>query len=149
MSRQHRNSGSGRTTPDPLSSEVRVGDRDRESTANILGQALAEGYLDLPAYESRVQAAFTADTNGELRELVIDLPLARLRRRSTTRRPTRRRSARPHLAAYLMMVAVALAVWLTAGLSAGAWYFWPIWPILGVGFGIFRRAIPRCSPRST
>ena len=35
-----------------------------------------------------------------------------------------------------------VTVWLAVGLSAGAWYFWPIWPILGAGIGLAAHAIP-------
>ena len=40
------------------------------------------------------------------------------------------------------MVVIVLAVWLTVGLTAGAWYFWPIWPILGAGIGVLGHAVP-------
>ncbi len=40
------------------------------------------------------------------------------------------------------MVVIVLAVWLTVGLTAGAWYFWPIWPILGAGIGVIGHALP-------
>ena len=49
---------------------------------------------------------------------------------------------RIHLAAYLAMVAIVLTVWLAVGLTAGAWYFWPIWPILGAGIGVIGHALP-------
>ena len=32
--------------------------------------------------------------------------------------------------------------WLAVALTVGAWYFWPIWPILGGGIGIVSRAAP-------
>jgi hypothetical protein len=125
---------------------VRAGDRERESTANHLGQALAQGYLDMPEYERRVQSAFAAQTNAELRQLLADLPLARLRRHDPRRRAARQRAARTsvrlHLAAYLTMVVIVLTVWLAVALSAGAWYFWPIWPILGAGIGVLGHAVP-------
>jgi fatty acid desaturase len=125
---------------------VRAGDRDRETTANDLGQALAQGYLDMPEYERRVQAAFAAQTNAELRQLLADLPVGHLRRSDPRRRAARRRAARMsvrlHLAAYLVMVVIVLTVWLAVALSAGAWYFWPIWPILGAGIGVLGHAIP-------
>ncbi len=35
-----------------------------------------------------------------------------------------------------------LTVWLAVGLTAGAWYFWPIWPILGAGIGVLAHALP-------
>jgi hypothetical protein len=47
-----------------------------------------------------------------------------------------------HLAGYLAMVAIVLAVWFAVGLTAGAWYFWPIWPILGAGIGVIGHALP-------
>ena len=49
---------------------------------------------------------------------------------------------RIHLGAYLAMVVIVLTVWLAVGLTAGAWYFWPIWPILGAGIGLASHAIP-------
>jgi hypothetical protein len=51
-------------------------------------------------------------------------------------------SVRLHLAGYLTMVVIVLTVWLAVALSAGAWYFWPIWPILGAGIGVLGHTIP-------
>src|SRR5215831_8778812 len=59
---------------------ARAGDRDRQRTANRLGQALAQGYLELDEYDRRLQTAFQTHTTGELKELVADLPLDRIRR---------------------------------------------------------------------
>jgi hypothetical protein len=125
---------------------VRAGDHDREETANQLGQALTQGYLAMDEYETRLQAAFASDTTAELRHLVADLPLAQLRRNDPRRREARRRAARRgvqiHLAGYLAMVVIVLSVWLAVGIGAGAWYFWPIWPILGAGIGVIGHALP-------
>ena len=130
----------------PAVTSVRAGDRDRERTANQLGQALSQGYLVFDEYDSRLQAAFAAHTTAELRQLVADLPLAQLRRNDPERQASRRRAARLavriHLGAYLAMVVIVLTVWLAVGLTAGAWYFWPIWPILGAGIGVISHAIP-------
>ena len=60
------------TTTAPTATSVRAGDRDRERTANLLGQALAQGYLAMDEYESRLQATFAAHTTAELRRLVTD-----------------------------------------------------------------------------
>jgi hypothetical protein len=130
----------------PQPTVIRAGDREREQTANLLGQALSQGYLDMSEYERRVQTAFATHTTAELRELVADLPLAYLRRTDPRRRAARQRAAkmsvRLHLAGYLTMVVIVLTVWLAVGLTAGAWYFWPIWPILGAGIGLLGHAIP-------
>jgi Flp pilus assembly protein TadB len=125
---------------------VRAGDHERERTAGQLGQALSQGYLAMDEYENRLQATFAANTLTELHQLVADLPLAQLRRNDPQRRAARQRAAqsgmRIHTAAYLAMVVIVLTVWLAVGLTAGAWYFWPIWPILGAGIGLMSHAIP-------
>jgi hypothetical protein len=125
---------------------LRAGDRDREATAALLGQAFAQGYLDMAEYETRVAAVFDAHVTPDLRRLTSDLPLADLHRNDPRRRAARRAAARRgvqiHLAAYLTMVVVVLTVWLAVALTAGAWYFWPIWPILGAGIGVLAHAVP-------
>jgi Domain of unknown function (DUF1707)/2TM domain len=130
----------------PTAPTVRAGDHDREKTANQLGQALAQGYLAMDEYESRLQATFASRTTAELRQLVADLPLAQLRRNDPRLREARRGAARRgvqiHLAGYLAMVVIVLSVWLAVGFGAGAWYFWPIWPILGAGIGVIGHALP-------
>jgi hypothetical protein len=130
----------------PAATSVRAGDREREKTATQLGLALAQGYLAMDEYETRLQAAFGAQTTSELRQLVADLPLGELRRNDPRSREARRvaarRSVRIHLAGYLAMVVIVLAVWFAVGITAGAWYFWPIWPILGAGIGVVGHALP-------
>jgi hypothetical protein len=134
------------TIATPAGVGTRAGDRDRQVTADQLGQALAQGYLELAEFDNRVRSAYAADSTAQLRELVADLPLQRLRRDDPRRRAACRAAARAsvriHLAAYLTMVVIVLTVWLAVGLSAGAWYFWPIWPILGAGIGVLGHAIP-------
>jgi DUF1707 SHOCT-like domain/2TM domain len=123
----------------------RVGDRDREKTAARLGQALAQGYLELDEYEQRVQAVFQTHTTGELRELVADLPLDRIRRADPRHRAARiaaaRLGMRIHLAAYVAMTVVVLTVWAAVAVTTGASYFWPIWPILGAAIGLVSHAL--------
>jgi len=120
---------------------ARAGDRDRQKTASRLGQALAQGYLALQEYEQRVQQAFQTETTGELKQLVADLPVDRIRRADPRRRATRKAAARTgvriHLAAFLAMTAVVLTVWAATGVT----YFWPIWPILGAAVGLVSHAL--------
>ena len=123
----------------------RAGDRDRQKAAAHLGQALAQGYLELDEYEQRVQTAFQTHTTAELKELLADLPLDRIRRADPRRRAARaaaaRRGVRIHLAAYLAMTAVVLTVWAAVAATTGAGYFWPIWPILGGAIGFVSHAM--------
>ncbi|OBI09285.1 hypothetical protein A5714_20000 [Mycobacterium sp. E2462] len=127
-----------------------AGNRDRERTADLLGQALAQGYLQLNDYDQRLQAIYQTHTAHELRQLLGDLPLDHIRRHDPRRRAARiaaaRRGVRAHLAAYLAMVVIVLTVWAAVALTTDATYFWPIWPILGAGIGLVSHAvsIPRC-----
>ena len=123
----------------------RAGDRDREKTAARLGQALAQGYLQLDEYDQRVQKVFQTHRTEELRELLADLPLDRIRRADPRRRAARiaaaRLGVRIHLAAYLAMTVIVLAVWAAVAVTTGASYFWPIWPILGAAIGLVSHAL--------
>jgi hypothetical protein len=123
----------------------RAGDRDRQKAAAHLGQALAQGYLELDEYEQRVQTAFQTHTTGELKKLLADLPLDRIRRADPRRRAARaaaaRKGVRIHLAAYVAMTVVALTVWAAVAVTTGASYFWPIWPILGAAIGLVSHAL--------
>ncbi|MBU8808526.1 DUF1707 domain-containing protein [Mycolicibacterium goodii] len=129
-----------------VNESTRAGDRERERTADDLGRALAQGYLEMPEYEERLQSVFSAQTTAELRQLVTDLPLATLRRNDPRRREAQLRAARLsvrlHLAAYLAVSVLMLGIWLAVGLGGGGWYFWPVWPIMGWGIGVASHAIP-------
>ncbi|OBK46851.1 DUF1707 domain-containing protein [Mycobacterium sp. 1081908.1] len=120
---------------------ARAGDRDRQRTATNLGQALAQGYLELDEYDRRLQTAFQTQTTGELKQLVADLPLDRIRRADPRRRAAAARKARAsvriHLAAFLVTTTVVLTVWAATGVT----YFWPIWPILGTAVGFVSHAL--------
>ena len=138
------------TRLDTASTAIRIGDRDRDSAARHLGVALAAGYLDLAEYENRIETVFAAQNTADLDGVLGDLPVHHLRRRDPQRLAARRRAARLsvgiHAAAYLLMVVVVLTVWLAVALSVGAWYFWPIWPILGAGIGLVAHGLSiRCA----
>jgi len=52
----------------------RVGDADRNRTADLLKEAHAAGYLTLEEADERLGSALAARTRGELDRLVADLP---------------------------------------------------------------------------
>ena len=133
-----------------------AGNRDREKTADLLGQALAQGYLQMDEYEARLQAVYQTHTAPQLDELLTGLPVDRIRRHDPRRRATliaaARRGVRIHLGAYVAMVAIVLTVWAAVAMTTSCTYFWPIWPILGgtIGFISHAMSIPRVkkSPES-
>jgi hypothetical protein len=126
--------------------DVRVGDPEREQVIARLGQAVAQGYLSLPDYETRLDQAFEAQTAGTLGETLSDLPVGRIAHNDPQQREARaaaaRRGVRVHLVAYLAASLLMIGIWLTVAITAGAWYFWPVWPILGMGIGVVSHAVP-------
>jgi hypothetical protein len=54
---------------------LRASDADRERTAEVLRQAVAEGRLDIIELEERLERTFAAKTYGELALVTTDLPV--------------------------------------------------------------------------
>ncbi|MBV9445536.1 MAG: DUF1707 and DUF2154 domain-containing protein [Streptosporangiaceae bacterium] len=65
---------------DPKS--LRVSDRDREHTAEILREAAGDGRLDMDELDQRLEAVYAAKTYGELEPIVQDLPHSEMARAS-------------------------------------------------------------------
>jgi hypothetical protein len=133
--------------PAPVSTNgVRVGDREREKVISRLGQAFAQGYLSLPEYETRLTQALEAQTAGALNRPLGDLPIKRIARSDPRRRAARiaaaHRGLRIHLAAYLAASLLMIGIWLVLAVTVGAWYVWPVWPILGGAIGVISHAVP-------
>jgi Domain of unknown function (DUF1707)/2TM domain len=130
----------------PASLGVRVGDHEREKVIARLGQAFTQGYLSIPEYQTRLDRAFEAQTAGELGDVLSDLPVGRIVRDDPRRRAARaaaaRRGVQIHLVAYLAAALLMIGIWLAVAVTAGAWYFWPVWPILGMGVGVVSHAVP-------
>jgi Domain of unknown function (DUF1707)/2TM domain len=125
---------------------VRVGDREREKVITRLGQAFTQGYLSIPEYETRLSQALEAQTAGTLNQVLSDLPVTRIAGSDPRRRAARvaaaRRGVQIHLAAYLTASLLMIGIWLALAVTVGAWYFWPVWPILGGGIGVISHAVP-------
>jgi hypothetical protein len=108
---------------------IRVSDADRERAVERLRRAAGKGRLEPAELEERIEVAHGARTRGELRPLTADLP--------SERRHRRRRKAlaelRSHRSAFLVAAPGMVAIWALTGCD----YFWPMWPILGWGSGLF------------
>ena len=120
----------------------RVGDADRNRTADLLKEAHAAGYLTLEEADERLDTALAARTRGELDRLVADLPpewrASQERGQRPAGRPPRQRSALPAEAVWLVpLVMVITGVILLAVLSRGLWFF--PWPLLWIFFFAFGR----------
>jgi hypothetical protein len=120
----------------------RVGDADRNRTADLLKEAHAAGYLTLEEADERLGTALAARTRGELDRLVADLPpewrASQERSQRPAEPPPRQRPALPPEAAWLVpLVMVITGVILLAVLTRGFWFF--PWPLLWIFFFAFGR----------
>jgi hypothetical protein len=119
---------------------VRIGDDERRDADGVLTQAMSQGYLTLAEWQDRSARVATAATSTELAELLADLPVAELRRRNPARMAERaataRRDVRAHTAGWLALAALMILIWLAVAIPSGAWYPWPVWPILGTGISL-------------
>ncbi|MCX4643441.1 DUF1707 domain-containing protein [Streptomyces sp. NPDC058293] len=67
--------------------DLRASDADRDRTADILREALAEGRLTAEEHAERIDGVYRAKTHAELEPLVRDLPGAHTQRRPAASSP--------------------------------------------------------------
>ena len=117
----------------------RVGDADRNRTAELLREAHVAGYLTLEELDERLGTALAARTRGELERLTADLPPEwRAGQEPRRRLPARQRPAFPPELAWLLPLVVIVAALLVLAVVARGFYFFP-WPLLWIFFAFGRR----------
>ena len=116
------------------SDDLRVSDEQRERAAADIREHYAAGRLTDDELSERVQAAYSARTEGELKALTADLPrLPATRAEQKAETAQRRRDLQRRLlqeagggsGAFL----VCTAIWVASGASG---FFWPIFVALAV-----------------
>jgi hypothetical protein len=102
--------------------DLRVGDREREQTAEALRHHAAEGRLDPEELEERMEAAYSARTQADLDRLTYDLPARQAL-------PVKRKRSLPEHTRRVIYGALAadlaaLAIWAASDPNGD---FWPKW----------------------
>jgi hypothetical protein len=112
-------------------SALRASDADRERVAAILRGAAGQGLLTLAEVDERLAAVYAATYLTDLRPLTADLPEdgRRFAPVDLAARSRARGLARAHLAGYVALVLLMVGIWVATGAD---YYFWPIWPALGM-----------------
>ncbi|MBN9107697.1 MAG: DUF1707 domain-containing protein [Pseudonocardia sp.] len=107
---------------------LRVGDAERERTEALLRTHVGAGRLDLPEFESRLDAVHAAHTQADLDAVTRDLPApARAARPARAPRNLQRAAM---WAPWAAVGAICMVVWLATSLGTGAMQpFWPVWVI--------------------
>ena len=114
------------------SGQVRASDAERDRAIETLRHHYAAGRLSSDELEERIGRACAARTRGELAAVQRDLPSDRRRRAAQRMERANRAALRAHATSYAGVNGGLVAIW---G-ATGAGEFWPIWPILGWGFGL-------------
>jgi hypothetical protein len=115
------------------SSELRVSDQQREHAAEQLRDHFAAGRLSEDELSERVQAAYSARTDEQLRAPLADLPRLPVspqqrKQELAQRRGQLQRRLIQETGGGLALFAVCVVVWAASGSHRGM--FWPIWVAL-------------------
>ncbi|MCW2769111.1 MAG: hypothetical protein JWR27_544 [Aeromicrobium sp.] len=126
------------------SAELRATDADRDHAADVLREAYADGRLTRVEYDERSGAALGARTVGDFLPLLHDLApavpasnqlAADLRAKAVVKYQRDLRDARN---GWIFVSTVCLAIWAATSVgSGGPYFFWPVFPFIGVGIGYF------------
>ena len=131
----------------PLARMYRASNDDRRHITDQLQAHYVAGRLSSSELESRVEQALAAVTLGDLDLVVADLPTLDTvgpatseqsqrraeRDRRRHRKPRSEKPFRAHATSYLLVMALLVVIW---ALTTPHGYFWPVWPMLGWGFGL-------------
>jgi hypothetical protein len=127
--------------------KLRISNADRDKAIAQLQAALDEGRIDLSEFDERAKTAYEAKTNAELDLIFDDLPGGRPKvgevvPAEPAAAPDAPRSGGlgkrlrrlPALRGLVTVGVITTGVWAASSVASGEWgYFWPIWPILGLG----------------
>jgi hypothetical protein len=133
----------GLTAPS-VPASLRAGTEDRTRVTEWLQAQYVAGRLTSSELEERIERALAARTMGDLDALTADLPPIASPAAPSSRRDARRERRHhrghgakqgfaAHATSYLMVMALLVTIWL---LTTPGGYFWPVWPMLGWGFGL-------------
>lgn len=109
---------------------MRPSDRARQAAADALRVHYAEGRIDEPEFERRVELAYAARTRADLKALFRDLPWnPRSRERAAGFWRFQQSMLRTHAAAYVVVNGGLVGIWA----ATGGGDFWPAESIAGWG----------------
>lgn len=126
-----------RTTP-----TFRASDADRDVVVGALAAAFQDGRLDASEHEERLSRALAAKQLGELEPLVSDISVAPVPQPAAPAAEEGPKEARHALKetirAWVLVAVITNVIWLVSMIAGAAgWvYYWPVWPMLGMGIPV-------------
>lgn len=112
-------------------SEVRIGNGERERVREVLTRHAGEGRLTLDELSERLGEVYAAKTAADLDHALRELPPLQ---REQPARETRRAPASTAVGRFALLAVAMVAIWAVFAVTTGATYFWPVWPIMAIGF---------------
>jgi Domain of unknown function (DUF1707) len=122
-------------------SDFRASDADRDRAVQDLREHFAAGRLTGDEMDERIQAAYAARTDGDLRRLLADLPQlpitqAQQKAALAERRRHLQRQVLQQSGGGLALFLVCTVIWLADGAHRGS--FWPAWVLIFVVLPVIR-----------
>lgn len=142
---------------DPAVAGVRASDADRDHAVDVVRDAFVDGRLTRDEFDVRRDEVLQARTLGDVLPLMRDLvpttesPTAGLERRPTGASALARdaqkqyeRDLRDARNGWVFVTTLCVAIWGVSSIAAGGpYFFWPVFPFLGVGIGYFSQRLNR------
>jgi hypothetical protein len=124
----------------PEPSKLRVSDEERERAAQEIREHFAAGRLSQEELDERVEAAYQARTQDELRAIRQDLPALPVTRAQqqaelAERRSQLRRRVLQETGGGLGVFALCTVIWAVSGANG---QFWPVWVLLVAALALAR-----------
>lgn len=132
---------------DPEAAFIRATDADRDHALVVVQEAYADGRLTRAEFDARSADVLGLRTLGEvvplLGDLVVSTPLAR--RSSGAASSIQAEAARVYQRelhdarnGWIFVTTLCVVIWgATSIAGGGVYFFWPIFPCIGVGIGFF------------
>ncbi len=121
--------------------QFRASDADRDVIVGVLATAYQDGRLDAAEHGTRLEQALSVKRLGDVLPLVSDIAL--MPAQQPPPRPLAPARVRTHrvprdlLRAWVMVTMITNVVWGAIAIASSqpltSSYYWPIWPMIGVG----------------
>ncbi len=142
---------------DPSLAELRASDADRDHASDVVRDAFVDGRLTRDEFDVRRDAVLQARTLGDVLPLMRDLvPTADASAAQVERRPSGtsdlardarqqyERDLRDARNGWIFVTTLCVAIWGATSIAGGGpYFFWPVFPSLGVGIGYFSMRLHR------
>ncbi|MFC5678988.1 DUF1707 SHOCT-like domain-containing protein [Aeromicrobium endophyticum] len=152
----------GAFSADPRDATVaglRASDADRDQAVDVVRDAFVDGRLTRDEFESRRDAVLQARTMGDLLPMLVDLLPSSTPAVPSTAQVVRggsggadlhreaqlqyEREVRDARNGWIMITTLCVAIWGATSIAGGFYFFWPVFPSLGVGIGYLMQRFNR------